>query len=212
MKIIMFKVKDGKIFKCQDKKLDSKGNYIIFDKDVKRSKIWIWNGSQSLIKDRYLVGVSATSIKSREGLYGSKIEVIDESSESKKFQKLIENNIIDEQSQNKEYIIETLKVVETIKVPTIIEKPIQSSSDVQIQSKFSDFENKNVVSSIKDESINEKLEFTNIKERNIENQDNKYITPQDGILKQKIKGFLKEFSLNIESLQRQINIFLDDLD
>ncbi|MHA1148093.1 MAG: hypothetical protein ACTSR8_07580 [Promethearchaeota archaeon] len=94
MSIMLYNVKDRKIIPTEEIKLESDKIYIIIDTHMKRSKIWIWSGFNSSIRDRYYAGVSATKIKSQQKLYGASIEVVDEGNEPENFPILSEDKVM----------------------------------------------------------------------------------------------------------------------
>jgi hypothetical protein len=106
MSITLFKVKDKKIFKTDFKKLEEDSIYIIIDRHAKRPRIYVWSGNKSDNKDRYFAGVSATSIKSNEHLYGASIEVIEEGSEPESFPKIADAEVESVANNLEEYTTE----------------------------------------------------------------------------------------------------------
>ncbi|MFX1398006.1 MAG: hypothetical protein ACFFAS_13295 [Promethearchaeota archaeon] len=77
----MYKIVGREIIPTDEKKLEKDKIYIIIDKHTKKSKIWIWSGSEAKNMDRYFAGVSATKIKSKKRLYGASIEVVEQDHE-----------------------------------------------------------------------------------------------------------------------------------
>lgn len=94
MSITLFKVENKTIIRSTENEFDPSGIYIIVDRTPVRPKIWVWSGPNSNVKDRYFAGVSATTIKSQEKLYGSSIEVVEGGSEPEQFPKLDEVRIL----------------------------------------------------------------------------------------------------------------------
>ena len=94
MSITLFKVENKTIIRSADNEFDPSGIYIIVDRTPVRPKIWVWSGPNSNIKDRYFAGVSATTVKSQEKLYGSSIEVVEGGAEPEQFPKMDEVRIL----------------------------------------------------------------------------------------------------------------------
>lgn len=121
----MYKIIGRELVPTDEKKLDKDNIYIIIDKHAKKSKIWIWSGSEAKNMDRYFAGVSATKIKSKKRLYGASIEVVEQGKEPEHFPDL--NAIeIREPSENK---IEMDKVI----IPLATEIPEKSPTVKQVK-------------------------------------------------------------------------------
>ncbi|GAB4319843.1 MAG: hypothetical protein Kow0069_23490 [Promethearchaeota archaeon] len=88
MSVVIYKIKGNEVFYTDETELSSEHIYIIVDKLVKRPRIWVWSGRNANIRERYIAGVSATKIKSKERLYGASIEVVEEGNEPENFPQL----------------------------------------------------------------------------------------------------------------------------
>jgi len=85
MSLTIYKIAGKEIIPTDEYELEKNKIYIIVDKQVKRTKIWIWSGPNTSNKEKYFAGVSATKIKSSQRLYGANIEVVERGNEPESF-------------------------------------------------------------------------------------------------------------------------------
>lgn len=201
MSITLFKVKDKKIFKTDFKKLEEDSIYIIIDRHAKRPRIYVWSGNKSDNKDRYFAGVSATSIKSKEHLYGASIEVIEEGSEPESFPKIADAEVESVANNLEEYTTEIpveislSKSEESGKAPiTTQKKTIKAQPRQEPESWVIEKSPKTVQQDEEKEKTEEESKLT-----------------ADRLGKQKLKSMLKEISADLENLQRKIEGFLKEI-
>lgn len=201
MSITLFKVKDKKIFKTDIKKLEDDSIYIIIDRHAKRPRIYVWSGNKSDNKDRYFAGVSATSIKSKEHLYGASIEVIEEGSEPESFPKIADAEVESVTNNLEEYTTEIPVEISAVKTEESTKPTITSQK-------------KSVKTLPRQEPESWVIEKS---PKLVEQADEKEKTEEepklgsDKLAKQKIKSMLKEISADLESLQRKIDGFLKEI-
>lgn len=117
MSLTMFKIKGKEIFPTDEYELEKDKIYIIIDKQVKRTKIWVWSGPNTSKMEKYFAGVSATKIKSTQKLYGANIEVVESGNEPESFPILSKDTKISKPKSLKpvsfeEYIGEEFEAVE----------------------------------------------------------------------------------------------------
>ena len=212
MSIILYKVKENKIIPCEDNPLNPENIYIIVAKTQLRPKIWVWSGPKSNIKDRYFAGVSATTIKSQERLYGSSIEVVEGGSEPEQFPKFDKVQIL----KASEVVIpsiekETLEISSNSSATTSSEPKILPPEPA-IEHPKMDIE---AESAIQPEKMEEGA-ITQVQEPPItpvvaEKRVSKKVAAGDLIFNEKLKSLLKEISLGLESLKVKVEAFLSEL-
>jgi len=182
---MLYKIDGREIIPTDETKFNDESIYIIIDKTVKKGKIWIWSGSEAKSMDRYFAGVSATKIKSKKRLYGASIEVVESGKEPEYFPDL-KNIEIKEATEEK---IEFEKIIVPISEQNEI-KPIKSTGKISA----SQVKTKQVISpqEISTEEISKEKE-------------------SKLLLKQNIASLLKEISLDMEKIQKKIELFLKNL-
>jgi hypothetical protein len=215
MSIIMYKVEENQLVKCQDKVLDPERNYIIIDKHMKRPKIWVWRGPNSNVKDRYFVGVSATVIKTQEALYGSSIEVIEGGSEPEQFPKLDEAQYIEPTEEEFNKISSRLKIQPTDTAETEMEQ-IKETIENEVEQSMK--KPSKIIEEADTTPIeSEEIKVSELVTEEIENKparkSGKLVHDKDSdvILRQKLKMFLHNMSKSLEQLQSKIDKFLEEI-
>ncbi len=175
----MYKIDGRELVPTDEKTLNKNSIYIIIDKHTKKSKIWIWSGSEAKNMDRYFAGVSATKIKSKKRLYGASIEVVEQGHEPGHFPDLSAVEI-KEPSEEK---IEMQKVI----VPLSSEIPVKSPVVNQTKPQGA----RKTVSAVETRTIqNDEKEFSLFK--NKMSSLLKEIAGDLENLQTKIKSFLRE--------------------
>jgi chaperonin cofactor prefoldin len=214
----MFKIEDNQLVKCQETTLDPEKNYIIIDKHIKRPKIWVWRGPNSSAKERYFVGVSATVIKTQEGLYGSSIEVIEGGSEPEQFPKLDETQFIEPSEEDFNKISSRLKIQSSESAETEMEQvketienevePIKAESAKKPRKRIDIKLDEEEVVAPHGSIIRDAREA---KSQKVSKPFSESDSSGDIVLKQKLKSFLHNMSKSLEQLQSKIDKFLEEL-
>ncbi len=216
MSIILYKVKEHTVIPCEDNPLNPENIYIIVAKTQLRPKIWVWSGPKSNLQDRYFAGVSATTIKSHEKLYGSSIEVVEGGSEPDQFPKFDKVQIV------KASEIEVPVVEKERFPPEVITEPIAPSTESKTTLPEPAIEQPPVESVaesvIEPEKIEEKAtEIPSGEEAMVSTpaygrkKPAKKAGKGDLIFNEKLKSLLKELSLGLESLKAKVEAFLGEL-
>jgi len=182
---MLYKIDGREIIPTDETKFNDDSIYIIIDKTVKKGKIWIWSGSEAKSMDRYFAGVSATKIKSKKRLYGASIEVVESGKEPDYFPDL-KNIEIKEATEEK---IEFEKIIVPISEQNEV-KPIKPTSKIS-------------ATQVKTKQVTPTQEVS--KEEISEEKESKLL------LKQNIASLLKEISLDMEKIQKKIELFLKNL-
>ncbi|MFO8020712.1 MAG: hypothetical protein R6U96_18965 [Promethearchaeia archaeon] len=118
MSLNIYRVDERKIYPTDEKELKDDGIYIIVDKHMKRSKIWVWSGPNSSKVNRYFAGVSATKIKSNQQLYGASIEVVESGDEPENFPILSSTTISKPSEQGKSFSLDSEQIPKYEKMQT----------------------------------------------------------------------------------------------
>ncbi len=217
MSIILYKVKEHAIIPCEDYPLDPENIYIIIAKTQKRPKIWVWSGPKSNIQDRYFAGISATTIKSHERLYGSSIEVVEGGFEPDQFPTFDKVQIVK--------ALETeIPIFEREKIPPeIMTKTVTTSIETKASTPGVAAEQipaEPVTESVAEpEKIEEKVgEGIPVEEALMtpsptgrREKPVKKVGGANLIFTEKLKSLLRELSLGLESLKAKVEAFLGDL-
>jgi hypothetical protein len=207
MSILLYKVENKNIVRSTDKTLNEESIYIIVDRSLIRPKIWVWSGAKSNLKDRYFAGVSATTIKSQEKLYGSSIEVVEGGSEPEQFPKLEEGRIIAPSAEEMQVPIP----MEEAKIPTVVETATEvSSAEVKVEPEAG----QELTQEIQQEVAEEVVEMVPEIKDTPKKAARKRATAEsaaDRLWKQKMKSFLTELSRDIESIKNKVDGFIADL-
>ena len=186
MSYILYKIEEREIVPTEDTILQNDRIYIIIDKTVKKSKIWIWSGSESRKMDRYFAGVSATKIKSKKRLYGASIEVVEGGNEPPLFPIL-----------NKETIIEATK--EKIGIGTVIVPLDEQKVEKEVNSL------KTAPKSV-EKPIVQDAEEVALRHDAVKNAEDQVLK-----LKEKLKDFMNGIALDMEVIQKKVKEFLVEL-
>jgi hypothetical protein len=213
MSILLYKIENKNVIRSIDKTLDQSSIYIIVDRSLLRPKIWVWSGPKSKVKDRYFAGVSATTIKSQEKLYGSSIEVVEGGSEPEQFPKMDQSQILEPSSEELEAQIpagegEVSKVVEPSSEVISAESRVEPAAigpeggkEVPQENQLeADYE---VVAQM---PVEEKE-----KHRKAAHKHSTVESASDHMWKQKLKSFMADISRDLESIKNKVDAFLADL-
>ncbi len=212
MSIILYKVKEHTVVPCEDNPLSPENIYIIVAKTQLRPKIWVWSGPKSNLQDRYFAGVSATTIKSHEKLYGSSIEVVEGGSEPDQFPKF-----------DKVQIVKASEIeAPTIEKPEVISESLIASVEAKLPPPEVVPEQPPVESIV--ENVVEPEKITETVSEGIESEEIPSTTPSFGrkkplkkagktdlVFNEKLKSLLRELSLGLESLKAKVEAFLGEL-
>ncbi len=206
MSIILYKVKEHAVIPCEDNPLNPDNIYIIVAKTQIRPKIWVWSGPKSNIQDRYFAGVSATTIKSHERLYGSSIEVVEGGSEPDQFPKFDKVQIV-RASEIEIPVFEKERFP-----PEVINAPVASGTEstTTTQEVATEPEAESVI----DENA---TEVTPVEEDMVttpaygRKKPAKKAMKGDLLFNEKLKSLLRELSLGLESLKARVEAFLGEL-
>ncbi len=212
MSIILYKVKERTVVPCEDNPLNPENIYIIVAKTQLRPKIWVWSGPKSNIQDRYFAGVSATTIKSHEKLYGSSIEVVEGGSEPDQFPKF-----------DKVQIVKASEIdVPAIEKPEIISESVMSSLEAKLPPSEVVPEPHLIESVV--ENIAEPEKIAETVSESITGEEVPSTTPSFGrkkplkktgktdlVFNEKLKSLLRDLSLGLESLKAKVEAFLGEL-
>jgi len=207
MNLTIYKVKEKKIIKTNEIPFEDNGIYIIIDQHMKRAKIWVWSGPDANNTDRYFAGVSATSIKSREKLYGASIEVVESGNEPESFPKL-ENLTLEEIPPEEKEISLSPELTEIYKnVPTppddiqivheepsqpiITEEPVVGVQEIKAESKEEEVP-------VSEDVI--KKPISSVKKK-----------AGQAVFINQLKALLKDVSRSLEQTQNKIDKFLMEL-
>jgi len=204
MSILLYKVEKKNIVRSTDTKLDDHSIYIIVDRSLIRPKIWVWSGTKSDVKDRYYAGVSATTIKSQEKLYGSSIEVVEGGSEPGQFPKLEEARflpLVPEEMEGK-------MPAEEVKAPKVVESPLEgSTAEEKVKAEVVQEVPSEKQLEVAAEDIAQEQEIHKITLR----KRAFAASPSDRLWKEKIKSFIMDLSHDLESIKNKVDAFLVDL-
>ncbi len=212
MSVIIYKVKEHKIIPINEKTLETNNIYIIVQKTQMRPKIWVWSGRNSNIKDRYFAGVSATTVKSQEKLYGSSIEVVEEGTEPEQFPKLDKLEIVpaNEVATPVEPSIPTLTLSESVKE---IETVFSDLTETQIEAPSTTPATTEPVSEeIPVEPVITVVEDTSTSEsKSTRRKTVKKPSISDKLFMDKLKSLMRELSQGLDNLKMRVDAFLSDL-
>jgi hypothetical protein len=204
MSILLFKVEKKNIVRSTDKTLNEGSIYIIVDRSLIRPKIWVWSGPKSDVKDRYFAGVSATTIKSQEKLYGSSIEVVEGGSEPEQFPKLEEGRIIAPSPGEMEIKVPSEEDV----TPLVVEPPLEASiAETKVEPEAGQELTQEKQPEVVEEMVPEITETPKKAARKRSTAE----SAAERLWKQKMKSFLTELSRDIESIKNKVDGFLADL-
>jgi hypothetical protein len=204
--ITLYKVENKNIIRSGDQELDPDSIYIIVDRTPVRAKIWVWSGPNSSIKDRYFAGVSATTIKSQEKLYGSSIEVVEGGSEPEQFPKLEETRILTPSDEEIQHTI-SMEVVSPelnySKTTTVENEEVDGVTTVEEE--FA----KKLEEQIEVEATEQ--EMSNFEEAEASVSAGKSEWGPDRLWKQKVKSLMADLSHDLEEIRNKIEGFISEL-
>ncbi len=212
MSIILYKVKEHTVVPCEDNPLNPENIYIIVAKTQIRPKIWVWSGPKSNIQDRYFAGVSATTIKSHEKLYGSSIEVVEGGSEPDQFPKFDQIQIM-KASEVEVPTIEKSEIAEELAIP-IVEAKAPPLEAVLEQSMVEPRVESSAEPAKEEEKPSEGIageEVLATAPSFGRKKPLKKAGKTDLVFNEKLKSLLRELSLGLESLKAKVEAFLGEL-
>lgn len=187
MSFMLYTIRDKDLIPLDDIDINEKQIYIIIDIHGKRSKIWIWSGSEANKLDRYLAGVSATKLKSRRKLYGASIEVVESGKEPEEFPELSESELI--KSTDEEF--HTIEKIQPESEPESIPKP-QLEPELEEEA----------------DSVSEK------KEKEQTNEQIRVVELEKELsdIKEKVNLFFKEIGKDLNEIQKKMEDFLKNME
>jgi|SRR5271157_2032771 len=209
MSISLYKVENKNIVRSTDLELDSDSIYIIVDRTAMRPKIWVWSGPNSKVKDRYFAGVSATTIKSQEKLYGSSIEVVEGGSEPEQFPKLEESRILAPSEEEEQQILPLEKGrgrdIYT-EEEELNEEEIETSPEIS-----EEVENEEEGEEVGDTGSVTEEEISDYAAAETMVTAGKSQWGPDRLWKQKVKSLMSDLSHDLEEIRNKIEAFISEL-